>query len=64
MNGQLGIDYREELAIGTACNSSMFNSWREDIQDRTGSIEKKYKIVEMDKYFKLFLHVMSKQLMG
>ena len=64
MQGQRGIDYREELAIGTACSSTMFNDWRENIQDRTGATEKKFKIVEMDRYFKLFIHSLSKQFMS
>lgn len=62
--GDLGLRYREELAIGTACSSTLFNDWRESIQDKTGATEKKHKIVEMDRYFKLFIHAMSKQMMS
>jgi hypothetical protein len=42
MKGQQGIDYREELAIGTACSSTLCNDWRENIQDRTGATDKKF----------------------
>jgi len=35
LKGQQGIDYREELAIDIACSSTMFNDWRENVQDRT-----------------------------
>lgn len=62
--GDLGFRYREELAIGTACSSSLFNDWRENVKDRTGAVEKKYKMVKLDKYFKVFLHAVSKQWMS
>lgn len=64
LKGDLGLRYREELAIGTACSSTLLNDWRENIQDRTGATEKKFKIVEMDRYFKLFVHSLSKQFMS
>jgi hypothetical protein len=60
LNGDLGLKYREELAIGTACSSTLFNDWREDIHDRTNKVVT-LRVVELDKYFKVFIHVLSKQ---
>lgn len=57
--GDIGLRYRKELYIGDGCCASMFNTWRDNLQDRTDS--KKYEIVKMDKYFKLFLHSLGKQ---
>lgn len=57
--GELGERYRKELYIGEGCCCSLCNDWRDNIQDRTGS--EKNKFIELDKYFKIFLHCISKQ---
>ncbi len=57
--GEIGERYRKELSIGAGCSSAMFNDWRENIQDRTGRA--KNEIVNMDKFFKLFLYNLGKQ---
>jgi hypothetical protein len=62
MKGQLGVDYRSELYIGSGCSSTLFNEWREDIRDRT--VKEVVKEVRLDKYFALFVHALSKQWMG
>lgn len=57
--GEIGERYRKELFIGAGCSSSLFNDWRENIQDRTGKT--KNEIIQLDKFFKLFLYNLSRQ---
>ena len=59
IDGDIGFRYKLELSIGAGCCASMFNSWRDNIQDRTN--KPKNKIIEIDKYFKLFLYNLGKQ---
>lgn len=59
IEGDIGFRYRQELSIGAGCCASMFNSWRDNIQDRTN--KPKNKIIEIDREFKIFLHNLGRQ---
>lgn len=65
IGGLVGSAYKKELYAGTGCSSSLFNSWREDVknrtQDRINSLEY---VSPINQEFQIFLHCLGSQLIS
>jgi hypothetical protein len=61
--GQVGERYRQELSIDAGCSSSLFNTWRDDVRERSVAEAQPYDYLSnpLPPEFQLFLGVLGKQ---
>jgi len=61
--GILGETYREELAVGAGCCMSLFNEWRENLQDRTKVVLEDSLVNPLPSIFQMFLKCLGAERM-
>ena len=62
IGGLVGDAYRKELYAGTGCSSTLFNSWREDIKNRTqDKINSLEYISPINHEFQIFLRCLGSE---
>jgi hypothetical protein len=61
--GEVGQRYRQELAIDAGCSSPLFNTWREDVKERSVAVANPYDYISnpLSSEFQLFLAILGKQ---
>jgi len=62
VGGLVGAAYKRELAAETGCSSSLFNSWRKDIKNRTqDQINSLEYVSPINKEFQIFLYCLGSE---